>query len=294
MVIVRSWLIAPANRPALLRKWHSCVADCYVIDLEDGTPEAEKAATRAALPGIVADLKRDGLSGLLHVRVNEPLSPHTPRDLEAALATDIDGISIPKLGNVEELKPFLRAVEAAEKARPGKRFGIIGGIESAQGLLNVAAICAADPHLIGIYFGAEDFATDVGGMRRTRQGLEVLYARSRIVLGAHAARIAALDQAVLDFRNDDLFREDCEHGRDLGFDGKICIHPRQAELANVHFSPSPKEIDFSRRLIQAYDEAERQGIGTIAFEGLMVDGPLVKRAKAVVAVAERMAARDTL
>lgn len=289
--ILRSWLIAPANRPNFLRKWHSCVADCYVLDLEDGTPETEKEATRRALPEIVAELRRGGLSGTLYVRTNAPRSPHTPRDLDVVLATDINGISIPKLDSVEELKPYVRAIEAAEKARPGKRFSIIGGIESANGVLNVTAICAADPHLVAVYFGAEDFATDVGGVRRTRQGLEVLYARSRVVLGAHAARIAALDHAVLDFRDEEQFREDSEFGRNLGFDGKICIHPRQAELANLYFAPTPQEIDFSRRLVAAYEDAERHGIGTIAFEGLMVDGPLVKRARRVVAAANRIAGR---
>ncbi|HYF19505.1 MAG TPA: CoA ester lyase [Ramlibacter sp.] len=286
MQIIRSWLIAPANRPNYLAKFPTLGADCCVLDLEDGTPEPHKEQTRVDLPRIVAGLREQGLRQGLHARVNHPRSEHFAQDLAAAGAAGVDGISIPKLGSVAELKAAVAALEPAEQ-RLGRRFTVIGGIESALGVLNVSEIAFADERLIGLYFGAEDFATDLLGARRTREGLEVLYARSRVVLAAKAARLTAIDQGVLEIHDDERFRADAGQARNLGYDGKVCLNPRQVQLANELFAPTPQEVDFSRRLLAAAREAEARGIGTIAFEGAMVDGPLIKRCEHVLAMAAR-------
>jgi len=134
--------------------------------------------------------------------------------------------------------------------------------------------------LSGLAFGAEDFITDIGG-RRTLEGVEVLYARSRVVLATRLGGLQALDQVFTAIRDDGSFRRDAEVGRQLGFDGKMCITPRQVEMANEVFSPSAEEVDRSRRLIETYEAAQSEGRGTIEFEGSMIDEPLVKRARAV-------------
>ena len=139
---------------------------------------------------------------------------------------------------------------------------------------------------MGVYFGAEDFAVDMGA-RRTQAGGEVLYARSRVVLAAKAAGVPAIDQAVVHLRDDEQFRRDATSGRDLGYDGKICLLPRQVELANALFGPSEAEIDHARRLIAAYEAAKAAGRGAIDFEGRMVDEPVFKHAQGVVAAAAR-------
>lgn len=286
MQIIRSWLIAPANRPGYLAKFPSLGADCSVMDLEDGTPEPFKEQTRAQLPSTVAALRAQGLTRGLHVRVNHPRSEHFAKDLAAAGAAAVDGVSIPKLATVAELRAAVAALEPAEQ-RLGRRFTLIGGIESALGVLNASDIAFADERLVGLYFGAEDFATDLLGARRTREGLEVLYARSRVVLAAKAARLCAIDQGVLEIHDDERFREDSAQARNLGYDGKVCLNPRQVQLANEVFSPSTEEVAFSRRLLAAAREAEARGIGTIDFEGRMVDGPLIKRCEHVLAMAAR-------
>ncbi len=285
MDIIRSWLIAPANRPDFLKKFPTIGADCSVMDLEDGTPELHKAATRAAIGDSVAQLRGLGLDRGLYVRVNHPRSPHYLADLEAAGASQADGVVIPKLGTVAELRTAVEALAGAE-AKLKRQFKIIGGIESALGVLNVSEIAFADPRLVAFYFGGEDFATDLLGARRTPGGLEVLYARSRIALAAKAARICAIDQGVLEIRDDQRFTEDSKQGRDMGYDGKICLNPRQVQLANLLFSPDKEEIEFSRRLIAAARSAEAQGIGTIDFEGRMIDGPLIKRCERILEFAD--------
>ena len=285
-MIIRSLLIAPGNRPDLLKKFPRCDADAFVIDLEDGTPQAEKVAARRELAGVVAYLRAQGLRGLLFVRTNEPASHHTDADIDAALHLDIDGLVIPKLAAPSELHRFGAALTAAERGdrRP---ILLIGSIETMNGVVNVHALATGDPHLCAFCFGAEDFISDIGG-RRTPEGLEVLYARSQIVLAAKAAGLNAIDQVVVEIRDDERFRHDSMVGRNLGYDGKMCLLPRQVELANELFSPTPEEIDRSRRLVEAYEAAVAEGRGVIDFEGRMVDPPLLKRAKSVLALASHL------
>ncbi len=289
--MIRSLFFAPANRPDLIAKFPRFAADCYVIDLEDGTPPAEKAAARATVATSVAGLRSAGLEGWLAIRVNEPGSEHYLADLEAAYATDADAIVIPKLESAEQLFPAIHVAERLDRTSPrAQPRTVIGGIESIGGVINAVAVCRAHPRVAAVYFGAEDFASEMGA-RRTSAGQEVFYARSQVVIAAKAARITAIDQAVTDIRDDALFRRDCGLGRDLGYDGKICLLPRQVALANEEFSPSAEEVAYCRRLIETYEHAVAKGIGTIDFEGRMIDGPLLKRAQRVVSLSERIGAR---
>ena len=276
--MIRSLFFAPANRPDLIAKFPRFPADCYVIDLEDGTPPADKANARATLGTSVASLRAAGVKGLVMIRVNEPASEHYLTDIEAAWATDADGIVIAKLEETAELFPALHG---------GGSRSIVAGIESIHGVVNALALCAAHPRVTAVYFGAEDFISDMGG-RRTLAGNEVLYARSQVAIAAKAARITALDQAVIEIRDDTQFREDAARGRDLGYDGKICVLPRQVAIANELFSPRPDEVTYARRLIETYDRATAAGLGTIDFEGKMIDGPTLKRAQRMVSLAQRI------
>jgi citrate lyase subunit beta / citryl-CoA lyase len=285
-MLIRSLLIAPGNRPDLLKKFPRCDADAFVIDLEDGTPEAEKAAARRELAGVVAYLRGQGLRGLLFVRTNEPSSPHTDADLGAALPLDIDGIVVPKLATQAELQRFGAALNGAARraARPPVP---IGSIETARGVVHAQALANGDPHLCALCFGGEDFISDMGG-RRTAEGLEVLYARSQVVLAARAAGLSAIDQVVVEIRDDERFRRDSLAARNLGYGGKMCLLPRQVELANELFSPAPEEIERSQRLVAAYEVAVAEGRGVIDFEGRMIDPPLLKRARSMLELAVRL------
>jgi citrate lyase subunit beta/citryl-CoA lyase len=285
--MLRSLLFAPGNRPDLLKKFPRSDADAYIIDFEDGTPQSEKTAARSELPGVVAYLREQQVAGLIFVRTNDPTSPHTAADIDAALHTDIDGLMIPKLATVADLRRFGQALTEQEQRGSGRRRLLIGLIESMPGVMAAAQLAASgDQHLCALCFGGEDFITDIGG-RRTAGGLEVLYARSQVVLAARSAGLEAIDQVVVDIRDDQQFREDAVAGRNLGYTGKMCLLPRQVTLANEVFSPTAEEIDRSRRLIEAYEAAGVEGRGVTEFEGLMIDPPLLKRARAVLAVASR-------
>ncbi len=195
---------------------------------------------------------------------------------------------IPKLGAVADLQRFGRALAEAEQRGSGKRLQLIGLVESMAGVAAAAQLAASgEEHLSALCFGGEDFMTDIGG-RRTPEGLEVLYARSQVVLAARAAGLEAIDQVVVDIRDDQQFRQDAIAGRNLGYTGKMCLLPRQVTLANEVFSPTAEEVDRSRRLVDAYEATTGEGRGVMEFEGKMIDPPLLKRARAVLEIASRI------
>jgi citrate lyase subunit beta/citryl-CoA lyase len=288
VAVTRSLFFVPANRLDLIRKLPRFDADVSVIDLEDGTPPAEKDSARSGLAEAIKAVRADGHEGRILVRVNEPKSKSYLADLQAALATDADGVLIPKLETREELFVALHVLDHVAKAHAQRTKSISAGLESVRGILNAVSLCSADPRLAMVYFGAEDFISDIGGAR-TEKGDEVLYARSQVVLAAKAAGIVAIDQAVADVRNDELYRRDAEAGRNLGYQGKICVIPRQLALCHDVFSPSATEVEAARRLISAYEQAVARNIGTIEFEGKLIDGPMLKRAERIVTISERIA-----
>ena len=134
-----------------------------------------------------------------------------------------------------------------------------------------------------MFSGADDFSADIV-WRRTPRGDEVYTARSMVVMAARAAGRIAIDQAVIDIRNDALFLDDAGRGRDLGYEGKICVTPGQVKLAHRAFSPTPEERNYAQRLVETYEAAMARGLGTIDFEGRMIDGPTLKRAQQVLAL----------
>ncbi len=285
---MRSFLFAPANRPDLAGKFPQISAECSILDLEDGTPLAETEAARRLLASTVAELRAGPYSGFLYVRVNAPLTPQYPDDVTTSAQLDIDGIVIPKLESVAQLEK----AEALVRESKNSRFSIIGGIETMRGVRDVELLAAAGGLMNALYFGSEDFANDAG-MRRTDEGKELWYARSKVALAAKAAGFVALDQGVPDICNDAKFRRDSEEGRSLGYDGKICVLPRQVEIANEVFAPDPKGVEKAGRLVAAYRDAVARGVGTIDFEGQVVDGPIFKRAETLLLVAQEYEAKKS-
>ncbi|TNE33812.1 MAG: CoA ester lyase [Alphaproteobacteria bacterium] len=292
-MLFRSLFFAPANRPDLLAKFPRFSADCYAVDLEDGTPPDDKIAAREALAGNIDMLRKADVKGLVYVRVNEPGSSFFDEDVAAAVKCDIDGIIIPKLETPEQCDPIISAIAAAEKADAGKRpVRIMGGIESMLGVVNVNELCRANDRMSSVFFGAEDYASDLGA-RRTKEGDEVLYARSRVVLAAKVAGIVAIDQAVIDVRNDEQCRTDASKGRDLGYEGKICVIPRQIDICNRVYAPTDEEVAEAEEVVAVYRDAMSKGIGTIDFKGKMIDGPLLKRAEATLVISAIIKKRES-
>lgn len=269
---MRSLLFAGATRPDLVAKLPRSRPDAVVVDLEDAVPSAHKASARTAARELAAELAADHPWLDVYVRVNGPGTPWIHADVEQALGAGIAGVVVPKIERWSQVTDVLLAMERAGVGH----LRLIAGIETPRGVQNVDTLVR--PPLLGVYFGAEDYIAGMGG-RRTREGREVLYARSRVVLAARVAGIVAIDQAVVDVRDDERYREDAEEGRALGFGGKLCVHPAQVPLAHAAFSPSPEEVEAARRLVDAWERGAASGRGAIEHDGAMVDAPALRLAR---------------
>jgi len=262
---LRSLLFAGATRPDLVAKLDRAAADAVILDLEDAVPASAKAQARAALPAL---LETVGATPVL-IRINAASTEWFTADLAAAAALPVAGIVVAKVESSDDLEASVAAL--------GEGTIVVAGIESARGVATVETLLEAGA--TACYFGAEDYIADLGG-RRSAGGEEVLYARSRVALAARLAGVTALDQVVLDFRDDAGFERDAEAGRDIGYHGKLCIHPAQVTIANRVFAPSTEELQRARNLIAAWEDATERGVAVAVFEGEMVDGPAVRMARA--------------
>ncbi|NDH96582.1 MAG: CoA ester lyase [Actinobacteria bacterium] len=269
-------MFAPAVRPDLLRKMPRTGADAIVIDLEDATPPDAKDAGRVEMRSAVADLA--GQLPIL-VRVNDDTTPWHDDDLDSLPTEGLAGIVVPKIETIAGLDSL-----AARLTDRGLDMPVIGGVETALGVADARPLLAHDV-VSAAYFGAEDFIADLGGVR-TASNDEVAYARAQVALAGRLADVTVIDQIVADFTDDDRCRRECLQARAMGYGGKLCIHPSQVAIANEAFLPSSEEIDRARRLLEAYDDAKAQGVASVAFEGQMVDEPVARQARRVLAQAD--------
>jgi len=276
---IRSLLFAPASKPDVLRKLPRSTPDAVALDLEDAVPPDGKPAAREHAREVGAELVAEHPGIAVYVRVNPVPTEWFADDVRHGVHPSITGVIVPKLETPEQLAIVGDALAAAGL----EELHVLAGIESAAGVDRVRELLVA-PVAVA-YFGAEDYVADLGGVR-TLGSAEVLYARSRVALAARLAGVPAVDQVVTRLDAEDHFLSDAADGRALGYRGKLCIHPAQVALANRAFSPSPEEVDRARRLLFAYEEAVAQGEAAIAFEGQMVDEPLARHARAVIAGAE--------
>ena len=273
---LRSLLFAPAVRPDLLRKMPRTGADAIVIDLEDATPPDAKDTGRVEMRSAVADLA--GQLPIL-VRVNDDTTPWHDDDLDSLPTEGLAGIVVPKIETIAGLDSL-----AARLNDRGLDMPVIGGVETALGVADARPLLAHDV-VSAAYFGAEDFIADLGGVR-TASNDEVAYARAQVALAGRLADVTVIDQIVADFTDDDRCLQECLQARAMGYGGKLCIHPSQVAIANEAFLPSSEEIDRARRLLEAYDDAKAQGVASVAFEGQMVDEPVARQARRVLAQAD--------
>ena len=289
MSVYRSFLFAPGNHQRRVEKALSLDADAVILDLEDACPIAEKVATRAV---VVAACQRPRRC-LGYVRVNATTTEFGFGDIAAVVHSGVDGIILPKVESVDEIRSVEWTIASLEKKR-GLRVGrcdVIPIIETAKGMVNIRAIAAAGTRVKRIAFGAGDFTLDMN-MEWTRAETELLPYRSECVLASRAAGIEApLDTVWVDLKDAEGFGASTRHIKGLGFQGKMCIHPDQVPVANEILTPSAAEVEWSRKAVEAFEVAEKAGSASIQLEGKFIDYPIVYRARRVLETMERIAAR---
>jgi len=279
----RSLLFVPGSNPRALEKARALPADGLIFDLEDAVAPMAKEEARTA---VMAALAAGGYGGReLVLRVNALDTPWGHADLAAAATMPIDAVLLPKVENPDgvRLAATLLDVLGAPSERP-----VWCMLETPLGILDARPIAAASPRLAALVLGTSDLTKDLHAAY-TRDRLPLLTALQLALLAARASRLAALDGVHLDLSDDEGFALACRQGRELGFDGKTLIHPKQIEEANTAFAPSPEEVVWSRRIIAAYAEAARSGKGVVLVDGKLIENLHVDNARRVVAVAEAIA-----
>lgn len=289
LVAPRCYLYVPGNRERMLARAPTVGADALILDLEDSVPPSEKAATRglvaAAIPRLAAQGQR------VYVRINALGGGLAEDDLAAVVVPGLEGIALPKVEAASEVAHVAQILDRLEHERglaPGS-LQVRALIETPEGLLSAREIARA-PRLTAISLGAEDFLS-VLGVSRSRTGVELLYARSHIVVAAHAAGVDPIDSVYVDIDDEEGLLEDTRLARQLGFKARSAIHPRQVGPIQKVFTPSDEEVTWARRVIAAYRQAEALGHASVAVDGKMIDIPIVERAQRLLARAAAYAQR---
>jgi citrate lyase subunit beta/citryl-CoA lyase len=284
---MRTALFVPGNRPDRVDKAVHAKADAVIIDLEDAVPMAHKVETRAKVREKVLQY----LDKQIIVRVNGLGTEFVEGDLDEVAVEGLRCIMFPKVEesrNVREINRLLSDIEKKRGMAPGA-VTIIPLIESAKAVQNIFRILSekVEPQrIVTVAFGAADYTLDMG-MEMSKDAKELDYPRSRIAVSCRAAGVAPpLDTPFLiDLKDAEALKADARRGRQLGFQGKLCIHPNQVGPCNEVFSPTEDEIHFSERVIQAFEEAESKGSGAIQLEGKFIDYPIVERSRRVLKIA---------
>lgn len=284
MKLRRSMLYVPGNAPAMLRDAHIYGPDSVMFDLEDSVAPREKDAARHLVFQALRHYDYAGVERI--VRINGLETAFGLEDIAAVVCGGVDAVRLPKTDGPEDIHAVEQAVAAAERrfGRPAGSVKLVAAIESARGILAVREIATASPRLIAIAIGAEDFVTDMH-TSRSPDGIELLAARSMLVMAARAAGIMAIDTVFTAVDDEEGFRREASLAKQLGFDGKSVIHPSQIAMVHAIYAPTPEEVAKARRVVAAAADAEAKGSGVIALDGKMIDKPIVERAMRVLALA---------
>jgi len=252
-------------------------ADAVILDLEDAVALSEKDAARHLVRHALETL--DFMGTTVFVRVNGADTPFFEEDLRAIVPARPDGIRLPKTDGAEDVlraDALMRLIER-EAGLPEGSVVIQAMVETARSLLHAYDVASASPRVSGISIGGQDFAADLG-IRRTRDGGELLYARAAIVAAAKAAGVDAFDTVFTDVNDCDGLFADAAAATNMGFSGKAAIHPSQVAVIHRAFRPEEKEVRKASRVVRASREAEERGVGVISIDGRMVDAPVVAQA----------------
>jgi citrate lyase subunit beta-like protein len=275
----RALLYMPGDNWKMITKSITLGVDSICMDMEDGTAITKKAEARATIAKALQELNF-GKSEKL-ARINSVGSGWEKDDIDAVLPYRPDGIVIPKVESFEQVEWASKIIETAELKYgwPLNSVRVVIGVETARGILNLKEI-AAHPRLDGIIFGGEDFAASIGAIR-TKDAIELLYARQAVVVACAANDLQAIDIVTIDYKDIETLRAESEFGARLGYSGKQIIHPAQVEPVQTAFTPKDEAIAHAKRIVETFEASQKEGKGAYSLDGKMIDMPLLKNAQKV-------------
>ena len=295
MIVLRSMLFVPGNSMRMITKAAILPADAIIFDLEDAVPLPDKATARIMIRDSIKGVKLGG--SYVFVRMNALTTKLTTEDLKFVVVEGLDGVMLPKTEtkfDIVELDGMLEETEKGSRLEP-RSLRVVPLIESAKGVVNAYEIASASERVIAVAFGAGDYYRDLGGSVASfsSEQTELLCARSQIVNSSVAAGVQAIDTVFFGLLTDrEAFMRETMLALQLGFRGKLLIHPTQIEPVNRAFSPSPAEVEYASTVVKAFEEAQARGLGAISFEGKMIDYMNYKQAQDLVSFVEVIAEKE--
>ena len=283
----RSMLFLPGNNPNMLINGNCLGADAVIFDLEDAVSPDQKDAARILVRNTMKYMDFRGCE--IIVRINSIDTPYWKKDLDEVMPYKPALILLPKTGTAADAQAadaYMTEVET----RLGLEYGTVGLmplIETAMGVENAFQIASSAKRVQALFLGAEDLTADLQ-CKRTKEGREIEYARTRLVVAARAAGVAVYDTPFTDVNDDEGIVVDATLAKGLGFTGKAAISPRHVEVINSVFSPTQKEVDYAYEVMEAIALAKKQGKGAISLYGKMIDAPIVARAEQTIAMAREL------
>lgn len=279
MTIARSYLFVPGTNQNIIKKAITSDADCVILDLEDAVALSEKESARETVKKELINFSKEKD---LIVRINDLNTPYWEKDLICAITNGAKGVMVSKAETEGEMRMLCKKVRDVLAESP-REFEVIPLIETAKGVQFAYAISSIDDMISRLAFGSIDFSLDIN-CELTPNGLELLFARSQIVIASKAAGIGSpIDAVYPDLNNEDGLEMEAKFGKQLGFKSKLIIHPKQIQIVHKTFTPSKEEIVSAHEIVKAFEAAEKNGVASITVNNRLVDYPVYKKAKSIVA-----------
>ncbi|SUY48216.1 citrate lyase subunit beta [Clostridium putrefaciens] len=280
----RTMLFMPGNNPGMLQNAAILGADSIILDLEDAVSITEKDSARILVREAIKNV--DYSSVEVVVRINPLDTKFGHLDLEVIARTKPDSIMVPKAdeNEIREAHEMLNKIEEEEGFEKGS-IKIIPLIETAFGLETVYNVINASNRVVAILLGGEDFTSDLG-IKRTKEGEEIFYARNRVATVCRAFKIDSIDTPFTDTNDFEGLEKDTFKAKSLGLTGKSAINPRQIDSIHSIFAPTKEEINHALRVLKAMEQAEKEGKGVFSLDGKMIDAPIINRATKTVDLAK--------
>ena len=281
----RSMMFLNAQKPSLIKDPYLYGADSLMLDLEDAVAVTAKDTARFSLYQALKNVDYRGCERV--VRINGLDTEYWKEDIRCAVAGGADVLRIPKTEDAEMVKAVEDAVLAAEREfkRPEGSTLLMAALESAKGVMNAYEVCTSSERMIGIALSGGDYTKDLQ-TKITGTGVELMGARQHMIIAARAAGVQCFDTVWTDLDNLEGFRKEVMLIKDMGFDGKSIINPRQTPIVHEVFTPSMKEIIFSEKVIREIDSKRKEGIGVFTVDGKMIDIAFYDGAQRVIALAK--------
>lgn len=292
MAVMRSVQYVPGNNEKMVAKAPSIPADIITLDLEDSVPPAEKPRARDM---VAANLAAAGAGGSgVYVRINNWETEMTDDDLEAIVHPGLHGITLAKCGHPDNVRRLDWKLEELERRR-GMEIGSVKVsllLETAKGVIFAYDSCAASPRVVSAIFGAVDFTKDMR-VKLTSEGEEQKYARRHVAVAARAAGVIAIDAPFVAYQDMEAFEANVRDGRQMGYEGRMIIHPSQVPVCNRLYAPDPADVEWAEGVVTAFEqEAIAKGTAAISLNGKMVDTPVYENAKAILAAQREIEAKE--